>query len=768
MLYNIPSAGFISQTLDALVEGILQSVALAHESMRPGKIYYNEGRLLEASINRSPTSYANNPLDERVNYKYNVDNMMYLLKLVDSASGRPMAVINWFAVHGTSMNSSNHLISSDNKGYASLLLEEEFNPPGTLPGKGKFVAIFAQANEGDVSPNTRGARCVDSGLPCDLATSTCGTPARNEKCIASGPGKDMFESTKIIAYKQFFKARELMADESGLQPVQGAVRYVHEHVDMTSQVVPLYKSVVDLAARQQPEPQISLNSSYETCEPGLGYSFAAGTTDGPGAFDFQQADTASSRYWNMVRDFLRRPSEVQMKCHHPKPILLSTGEMDFPYMWHPRIVPTQIIMIGQVAVVGLPGEFTTMSGRRVRNVVSHALKHGATLQASDVLEDSDDDDDEEFDDNNNNNDSLAPSGGESNDEHRLVKSAPIMSARAAIGSAAGTSSSSSSSSSALLKLTRYNKSNMRAGQAQSVNQIKVVLSGLSNVYTSYVTTLEEYEIQRYEGASTLYGPHTLQAYINQFRRLALHLVTDTQLLPDDQPQPPNLTKSLFTLKPGVLYDGAPHGHNFGSLLVDVNSTRVYKCGETISVSFVAGNPRNDLRQGDSFLYVDKYSPPSSNSTGGGGGWSTIATDASWETKFIWERTNTLLGESRATIVWETTPVKCQWGVFRIRHYGAHKNLLQTVSQYSGRSSLFMLADPERSNSVAHRVQLEALLKSAKEFDANQQQQAVMNQKRNGAEHQAHLNNNNVDSRAKLSLYAPLNLLSSLFNWRSQS
>jgi hypothetical protein len=42
---------------------------------------------------------------------------------------------------------------------------------------------------------------------------------------------------------------------------------------------------------------------------------------------------------------------------------------------------------------------------------------------------------------------------------------------------------------------------------------QVVLSGLSGTYSSYITTWEEYQVQRYEGASTLYGPHTLDAYI---------------------------------------------------------------------------------------------------------------------------------------------------------------------------------------------------------------------------------------------------------------
>jgi len=35
------------------------------------------------------------------------------------------------------------------------------------------VAAFAQSNEGDVSPNTKGPHCIDTGLPCDTNHSTC-------------------------------------------------------------------------------------------------------------------------------------------------------------------------------------------------------------------------------------------------------------------------------------------------------------------------------------------------------------------------------------------------------------------------------------------------------------------------------------------------------------------------------------------------------------------------------------------------------------------
>ena len=49
---------------------------------------------------------------------------------------------------------------------------------------------------------------------------------------------------------------------------------------------------------------------------------------------------------------------------------------------------------------------------------------------------------------------------------------------------------------------------------------KAVIAGLSNTYADYIATYEEYQVQRYEGASTIYGPHTLQAYIQHFTGLA--------------------------------------------------------------------------------------------------------------------------------------------------------------------------------------------------------------------------------------------------------
>ena len=42
-----------------------QSIRRAHVDVRPAEIFYSEGELHEANINRSPTSYLANPEEER-------------------------------------------------------------------------------------------------------------------------------------------------------------------------------------------------------------------------------------------------------------------------------------------------------------------------------------------------------------------------------------------------------------------------------------------------------------------------------------------------------------------------------------------------------------------------------------------------------------------------------------------------------------------------------------------------------------------------------
>jgi hypothetical protein len=51
--------------------------------------------------------------------------------------------------------------------------------------------------------------------------------------------------------------------------------------------------------------------------------------------------------------------------------------------------------------------------------------------------------------------------------------------------------------------------------------------GFANAYSGYVATAEEYDHQHYEGASTLFGPHTLAAYRQIFADLAAGIANNT-------------------------------------------------------------------------------------------------------------------------------------------------------------------------------------------------------------------------------------------------
>lgn len=71
-------------------------------------------------------------------YKYDTDKTLAQVRFL-TPNDKIIGVINWFAVHPTSMNNTNKLISSDNVGYASVLCEKELNGNTTIPGKVKHI-----------------------------------------------------------------------------------------------------------------------------------------------------------------------------------------------------------------------------------------------------------------------------------------------------------------------------------------------------------------------------------------------------------------------------------------------------------------------------------------------------------------------------------------------------------------------------------------------------------------------------------------------------
>ncbi len=343
-LYDATVKGFVKENFEVIVDGIYNAILKAHENLAPGHILVNEGRLDGVGGNRAENAYNNNPASERAQYDSNTDKTFTVLKFVGN-DGLEIGTLNWFAVHPDSIGPDNHLITSDNKGLAAYLFEKD---KGTDYLRSKtFVAGFAQANEGDVTPNYGFGQAPPS------------------VSIKKNPG------LANAALKQYQKAKELY--DQATEPVTGSVDFRHEWIDMRE----LY---VEMAGAK-------------TCAAGMGASFSAGSPlDNPSPAPlFENGTTVDSLSWKnnasktLLSKFLsglfglvwKGTSEAEYKtCQAEKPVLIPTGiaHLNFkgPTMT-PQIMPLQIIKIGSLAIIAAPVEVTTMSGRRFRNAVLSEL-----------------------------------------------------------------------------------------------------------------------------------------------------------------------------------------------------------------------------------------------------------------------------------------------------------------------------------------------------------------------------------------------------------
>ncbi|KAF6839806.1 neutral ceramidase precursor [Colletotrichum musicola] len=596
LLPQITSKGFDRQSYRAIVDGTLLAIRRAHESLEPGHLSIGATKVKDASINRSLYAYMANPEEERAKYNASaeddgsVEKDLTLLNLQRASDGKSVGVLTWFPTHGTSMLGNNTLISGDNKGVAAWLFEKSVRGHA---GVGRnFVAGFSQANVGDVSPNVLGAWCEDgTGSQCDFQTSTC-SDGKSQKCHARGPffrEKDNGAASCFeIGRRQFSAARKLFDEMgSGAQKVRGSwVKSFHTFHNMS-------------------EFQFELPNGTEvrTCPAALGYSFAAGTSDGPGAFDFTQHDSNSSNtspVWKVVSGLLKAPTEDQKACHAPKPILLDVGEVFNPYQWTPNIVDIQAFRVGQLVIIVSPGEASTMAGRRWKDAVRAEAE-------------------------------------------------------------------------------------FLFGEETELKPV-VVLGGPANSYTHYITTQEEYAIQRYEGASTLYGPYTLDAYINRTLKFLPSLGASSATGPPShagRPFPPDNSNRSLSFITGVVRDGTPVFRSFGDVKKDVE--KEYMVGDAVRATFVGANPRNNLRLEGTYAAVEKLVI----NRGGITKWDTVRDDQDWGLVFHWRRTSDVLATSEVEIVWETE-ADAEPGTYRFRYYGDSKSLGGTITSFEGVSGQFKL------------------------------------------------------------------------------
>ena len=210
-MYNISAKGFNRQNYNAIVNGIYMSIVNAHNNLEPGYIEINQGELEGVSVNRSKVPCNNNPEEERNRYSSDVDKTMTLLNF-RASDGTLLGVVNWFALHSTSMNHHNSLVCGDNKGYASYLFEKDMG--SDYLNNSTFVAAFAQSNAGDVSPN--------------INYETLG----NENGYY---GLDDLKNTEYEGENQYLKAKELSS--TATVRLTGSVDCRHTNVDMQNVII---------------------------------------------------------------------------------------------------------------------------------------------------------------------------------------------------------------------------------------------------------------------------------------------------------------------------------------------------------------------------------------------------------------------------------------------------------------------------------------------------------------------------------------------------
>ncbi|KAK3065432.1 hypothetical protein LTS18_009275 [Coniosporium uncinatum] len=621
LLPQITSKGFDKQSYQAIVDGAVLSIKRAHESLTPGSLSVGTTNITNANINRSLFAYLANPQSERDRYSDNVDKTLTMLKFRRSSDGKSIGVLTWFPVHGTSMLGNNTLITGDNKGVAAYLFEravaaDHHTSANSNNAAEGFVAGFSQSNVGDTTPNVNGAYCEtgeSAGQPCKFEDSTC--DGKSQGCHGRGPlfaqddhgtascfeiGRRQFEGAYTLFRSMSTDASSSIDTSTSGKPLTGPVKAFHTYLDFSN-----YTFTPPLSPHNK--------TLLRTCPAALGYSFAAGTSDGPGAFDFTQNDPGApnaSPVWGVVGGLLHSAGEEQKDCQAPKPILLDVGETHRPYEWTPNIVDIQSFRVGSLFIVVSPGEATTMAGRRWREAVAeHAADSG---MLSDHYAD-----------------------GEGREKVEVE----------------------------------------HAGAKEEREEAMVVLGGPANSYTHYITTPAEYAIQRYEAASTLYGPNTLDAYIHATLSHLHLLSSDTTPLQNPRqivgPAPPINTNRSLSFINGVVFDAPGWGKSYGQVVKDGDVRSRYSVGETVRVSFVAANPRNDLRLEKTYAAVEKSVV---------GGWETVRTDADWDLVFRWRRTSTVVGTSEVDVSWETG----RWGGgamgmgvleegrYRIRYFGEAK------------------------------------------------------------------------------------------------
>jgi neutral ceramidase len=405
---------FDSDNFQILVTGIVEAARRAHANLEahvnPEIIRMSVGELLNANHNRDPLAYRQNSPLERARYlnengnEIRVNKRFVQLDFVRK-NRSAVGVLNWFGVHPTAMGNHNRLISSDTKGYASLGFEKLM---GTVyeadsGSADNFVAAFAQTDEGDAvvdlfvfDPDVNGSDAPGAGVPYRNRYGT------DDPYEFSDPGFALGSQKAVEAFGTKELAQALRQFGQG-DTISGPVDYRAFWVDMSSITIddPVVRDNIEFSDLPA---ALYADSPKTTCSSGAGLGFLAGAPNGFGMIAAGNACIASApepylddarnhynglfngpNYFTVYADntptmvpipsvliadtvapvlCLRAMVDPAIACHKEKPVVT-----EYPSY----LAPFQIFRVGNLAILGLPWEITTMAARRLRQTVLDAL-----------------------------------------------------------------------------------------------------------------------------------------------------------------------------------------------------------------------------------------------------------------------------------------------------------------------------------------------------------------------------------------------------------
>ncbi|MBX7261534.1 MAG: neutral/alkaline non-lysosomal ceramidase N-terminal domain-containing protein [Chitinophagales bacterium] len=381
ILYNLCVPGFQQKNFDTIVKGTMEAIVMANNNMQTAELRFDKAAFSpnkKVAFNRSMPAYNNNPDVEKLpddQAHLAVDRYMKLLRF-DTHDGKAIGQINWFGVHTTSISNDNHRICSDNKGYAAAFFEQEMseNHPD-------FIAAFAQDVAGDVTPNYKWDK---------------------NKKWTRGKYKNDFKSAAHNGYLQCQHAKKLWATAKDMPAQQGEIDYALMFVDF---------SKVDIA------PQfVGGKEGLHTVAAAQGTAFFRGTKEGPGMPSalgwVSNKVLAGIALYEKTWGSRRKTADEQMAVlrkhalHGNKTLFMESGigriwfapyisklvmpgfvDKNVAYFkrlaregftqrtpWIPQILPIQIILLGDMALLGIAAEITTVAGRRLQESVLEVLQ----------------------------------------------------------------------------------------------------------------------------------------------------------------------------------------------------------------------------------------------------------------------------------------------------------------------------------------------------------------------------------------------------------